>query len=83
MRPETCCTSTVKLRPILQSTLTCPQCGHVKSETMPTDACQWFYECESCKAVLRPMAGDCCVFCSFGTNPCPPIQAGPTSCCSR
>jgi transcription elongation factor Elf1 len=46
----------------LRSTLTCPECGHVKVETMPTDACQWFYECESCKALLRPKAGDCCVF---------------------
>jgi hypothetical protein len=27
---------------ILESTLTCPLCGHVTTETMPTDACQWF-----------------------------------------
>lgn len=69
---------------VLQSTLTCPVCGYVKDETMPTDACQWFYECEHCKAVLRPKAGDCCVFCSYGTRKCPPIQAhGASSCCSR
>ena len=69
---------------VLQSVLTCPQCGHAKEETMPTDACQWFYECENCKTVLRPKAGDCCVFCSYGTNKCPPIQAaGSSSCCSR
>ncbi|MCY7319120.1 MAG: hypothetical protein LH617_10425 [Ramlibacter sp.] len=67
----------------LQSILTCPECGHVKEETMPTDACQWFYECESCKALLRPKAGDCCVFCSYGTAKCPPIQASGQSCCSR
>ena len=65
---------------ILQSTLTCPACGHVKEETMPLDACQWFYDCEHCKAVLRPKAGDCCVFCSYGTVPCPPMQAGPGAC---
>ena len=41
---------------------------------MPTDACQWFYECESCHVVLRPKAGDCCVFCSYGTRQCPPVQ---------
>jgi hypothetical protein len=68
---------------VLQSVVTCPLCGHGKEETMPTDACQWFYECEGCKAVLRPRAGDCCVFCSYGTHKCPPIQAGPSSCCSR
>lgn len=67
----------------LQSTITCPECGHVKAETMPTDACQWFYECEHCKTVLRPKAGDCCVFCSYGTNRCPPIQADSRrSCCA-
>lgn len=49
---------------------------------MPTDSCQWFYECESCKAVLRPKAGDCCVFCSFGSHKCPPIQSS-QSCCQR
>ncbi|MFQ5518593.1 MAG: GDCCVxC domain-containing (seleno)protein, partial [Mariprofundus sp.] len=33
---------------IAESTITCPGCGHRKKETMPTDACQWFYECECC-----------------------------------
>lgn len=66
----------------LQSTITCPVCGHVKAETMPADACQWFYECEHCNTLLRPKAGDCCVFCSYGTNKCPPIQQEPGSCCS-
>ncbi len=58
----------------LESTLTCPACHHSKTETMPTDACQWFYECESCHAVLKPKPGDCCVYCSHGTVPCPPVQ---------
>ena len=25
---------------VLQSEITCPDCGHVETETMPTDACQ-------------------------------------------
>jgi hypothetical protein len=41
---------------------------------MPTDACQFFYDCRGCGAVLKPKPGDCCVFCSYGTVPCPPIQ---------
>lgn len=65
---------------VLQSTLTCPACGHVKKESMPMAACQWFYECEGCHALLRPKAGDCCVFCSYGTNKCPPMQGGSGSC---
>jgi hypothetical protein len=66
---------------VLESELTCPECGHKKLETMPTDACQWFYECEQCHTLLKPKAGDCCVYCSYGTLPCPPIQQD-QSCCS-
>ncbi|MGE4172166.1 MAG: GDCCVxC domain-containing (seleno)protein [Methylocystis sp.] len=58
----------------LQSTITCPQCRHQTTETMPTDACQYFYECKGCGVLLKPRAGDCCVFCSYGSIPCPPIQ---------
>ncbi|WP_258584222.1 GDCCVxC domain-containing (seleno)protein [Mesorhizobium sp. AR02] len=58
----------------LTSTLTCPHCGFRACETMPRDACQFFYECKGCGTLLRPKAGDCCVFCSFGDVPCPPVQ---------
>ncbi|MCG3190194.1 MAG: hypothetical protein LKCHEGNO_02828 [Burkholderiaceae bacterium] len=64
-----------KAIPQLESVLTCPVCGHTKRETMPTDTCQFFYECERCKTVLRPKAGDCCVFCSYGSLRCPSMQA--------
>jgi hypothetical protein len=59
-----------------ESVITCPQCGAAKSETMPTDACQFFYRCTSCDTMLKPKPGDCCVFCSYGSVPCPPMQAG-------
>jgi hypothetical protein len=61
-------------RVIAHSVITCPRCGFAKSETMPTDACRFFYECEGCGAMLRPKPGDCCVFCSYGSVPCPPVQ---------
>ena len=54
--------------------ITCPQCGFAQAEVMPTDACQIVYVCTSCGSVLRPKAGDCCVFCSYADRPCPPIQ---------
>jgi hypothetical protein len=57
-----------------QSTIICPECGHRQAETMPTDACQFFYDCGSCGTVLRPKPGDCCVFCSYGDTPCPFVQ---------
>ncbi|HKD53236.1 MAG TPA: GDCCVxC domain-containing (seleno)protein [Steroidobacteraceae bacterium] len=60
--------------------LTCPGCGHVSSETMPTDACVYFHQCVSCGVTFKPKPGDCCVFCSYGSVPCPPIQAS-RSCC--
>ncbi|MHB0888493.1 GDCCVxC domain-containing (seleno)protein [Acidithiobacillus sp.] len=59
---------------ILDSILTCPRCGQAKAERMPTDACQWYYECEACHEILRPKPGNCCVFCSYGSVPCPPVQ---------
>ena len=60
---------------ILESVITCPHCATAKAEAMPTDACQLFYNCTGCGATLRPKRGDCCVFCSYGSVPCPPIQA--------
>jgi hypothetical protein len=56
---------------ILESVLTCPPCGFARLETVPTNACQFFYECTNCKTLLRPKPGDCCVFCSFDSVKCP------------
>lgn len=66
----------------IQSTsiITCPNCEHTKEEEMPTTACQFFYKCENCSKLLKPKEGDCCVFCSYGTVACPPIQEQ-SSCC--
>jgi hypothetical protein len=55
---------------IAQSIITCPKCNAAKLETMPTDACQFFYECTRCGVLLRPKHGHCCVFCSYGSVPC-------------
>ncbi|MCO6495094.1 MAG: MerC domain-containing protein [Bacteroidetes bacterium] len=62
------------------STITCPYCNHKKEETMPDNACQYFYECENCHTLLKPKEGDCCVFCSYGSTVCPPIQSGKNCC---
>jgi hypothetical protein len=59
---------------VLESVLTCPRCGFATQETMPTGACQFFYECHNCKTLLRPKSGDCCVFCSYGSVICQPMQ---------
>lgn len=57
-----------------ESVLTCPDCGYAKCETMPSDACQFFYVCSHCETLIRPMPGHCCVFCSYGSVKCPPVQ---------
>ena len=59
----------------LKSIIKCPECGFEKEETMPTDSCQILYECSKCATILTPKEGDCCVFCSYGSIPCPPKQS--------
>ena len=56
------------------SVIMCPECGFTVVEQMPTDACIFFYECKGCRKLLKPLTGDCCVFCSFGSVKCPPMQ---------
>lgn len=58
------------------STLTCPECGYEVTECMPTNACQYYYECGNCGVLLKPRRGDCCVFCSYGSARCPSVQLG-------
>lgn len=70
-----------EMRIELRSTLTCPSCGYQATEIMPTDACQYFYDCQGCGAVLKPKPGDCCVYCSYGEVPCPSIQKGGGKAC--
>ncbi|XOD54898.1 GDCCVxC domain-containing (seleno)protein [Deinococcus sp. VB343] len=65
---------------IRQSTLRCPHCQQETELEMPTNACQFFFTCPACDVLLKPLPGDCCVFCSFGTVPCPPMQQD-SSCC--
>jgi len=64
---------------VTEATITCPACGVATVETMPTNACQFFYTCRSWGAFLKPLPGDCCVFCSYADRLCPPKQTG--ECC--
>lgn len=58
----------------LRSIITCPACAHRWTGTMPTDACQYLCVCDQCGFDLKPKKGHCCVYCSYGDMPCPPIQ---------
>jgi hypothetical protein len=67
---------------VLVSVVTCPHCGATAAEQMPTGACIYFYECTNCHTLLQPKAGDCCVFCSYGSAKCPPVQQA-SGCCGN
>jgi hypothetical protein len=58
----------------LRSIIKCPECGFKKEEIMPEDSCLFFYECTNCGKIVKPKPGDCCVYCSYGSVKCPPIQ---------
>jgi hypothetical protein len=66
---------------IYKSIMSCPNCKNTKEEEMPVDSCVYFYECDNCNSRLKPLAGDCCVYCSYGSVKCPPIQSH-VPCCS-
>jgi hypothetical protein len=58
----------------IRSVLKCPVCKFTKEEIIPPDSCLILYECEECNAQLKPKAGDCCVFCSYGSVQCSDSQ---------
>jgi len=68
------------VKAVLESTITCPHCGLRTTETMPTDACLFCWACPGCGARLKPKPGACCVFCSYGSVKCPPVQVD-DGCC--
>ncbi len=56
------------------SEINCLECGMRTEEPMPATSCQVFHQCRHCGAIMQPRSGDCCVFCSHGSVPCPPVQ---------
>lgn len=71
---DTACDQRPGPEDVTVSVITCPHCGHQQAETMPVFSCAIFYRCTRCEAMLQPLAGDCCVYCSYGTEPCVAIQ---------
>lgn len=73
--PVTCDTcQRALIVPADRSDITCPACGHTRTEQLPTTVCLLKYTCPTCKTVIYPKEGDCCVFCSYGTVKCPSKQ---------
>ena len=67
--------------PILLSVITCPKCGHKTEETMPTNACLFFYDCSAWpfQPKLKPGQWGFFGFWSFGPLPRSQIRA---TCCA-
>jgi len=55
---------------VTRANLTCPECGFVEKLDIPPDYWLIFHNCARCGTKLRPLPGDCCVFCSYGDHPC-------------
>ena len=69
-----CCSNKGKPNPSIVTEIICPYCDHKKSEILPGDVCVIKYTCENCKKELTPKAGDCCVYCTYGSHKCPSKQ---------
>ncbi len=59
---------------LTKSVMTCPVCKTKKEESMPTDFYQANWQCPKCHMSVIPKRGEDCVFCSYGTVPCPKRQ---------
>lgn len=73
-KKEDCCVNESSTSSSETSEITCPECGHKKTEVLPTDVCTIKYTCEQCNAELTPKGDDCCVYCTYGTHKCPSMQ---------
>ncbi len=58
----------------LRSILQCPHCGFKVTEQMPVDLRVQAWPCPACGATVTPKPGSCCVFCAWGSVPCPAAQ---------
>ncbi|WP_305849436.1 GDCCVxC domain-containing (seleno)protein [Polynucleobacter sp. MG-Unter2-18] len=54
----------------LHTTITCPHCRGQETLEISVGYSQHLYRCPSCSTILRSRSGDCCIFCSFGSQDC-------------
>jgi hypothetical protein len=61
---------------ITEPIITCPSCGTAKTETMPTDACRYFYECTGCDIAAPQARRLLCVLFLWlrALSPCPGLE---------
>lgn len=54
--------------------VTCPVCKTQVQETMVSETLKLIYHCPVCLTWLSPKKGDHCIYESYGSVHCPPIQ---------
>ena len=54
--------------------ITCPVCSKAVSETMSHESLKRVYHCPQCLTWLAPKHGDHCIYDSYGSVKCPPLQ---------
>jgi hypothetical protein len=54
--------------------VTCPVCKTKVQEKMSSEAPKRIYHCPKCLSWLSPKQGDHCIYDSYGSVKCPPIQ---------
>ena len=54
--------------------ITCPVCRKSVSEVMTHESLKRVYHCPQCLTWLAPKHGDHCIYDSYGSVKCPPLQ---------
>jgi len=60
----------------LRSIVQCPHCHFKVTERMSTTQQVREWECPACHKRVQASPGACCIFCEYGTVPCPAVQQG-------
>ena len=58
----------------ITSIVTCNKCNHTFVAEMPLIQEVHQLQCPVCKYVIKTEEGDCCVYCSHGSEDCPKMQ---------
>jgi len=59
---------------VMDCVITCPVCQTKTRETMPGEIPKMVYQCPVCLTWLGPKKGDHCIYDSYGSVNCPPLQ---------
>ena len=59
---------------ILETVMTCPSCHAKEKQTMWPHFIESVFVCNKCNKPHLQIPDRCCIYCSYGSIECPPIQ---------